>query len=204
MTITGLRDGAAYERLARRVQTGDLRAWAADIDGLRHEVTGKLLLPVDWSPMREVGLTTVPADGRTHEPALYMEDSAWPYEAKLDAYLEMARTHYAPSLEQRSERSLLTLLGVFQAALGAARAGARSCCGSGSTIPNGCPALFTREPPAHVRARERGCTTRSKCATTGRAACSAARPGRPSGSCIAARVRTTSRSGSIGLRRRKR
>ena len=50
-----------------------------------------------------------------------MEDSAWPHEAQLDTYLEKARTHYAPSLEQQTERSLLTLLGVFQAALGAPR-----------------------------------------------------------------------------------
>jgi hypothetical protein len=150
VTITGLRDGAAYERLARRVQTGDLRAWAADIDAMRHEVTGKLLLPVDWSPMREVGLTTVPADGRTHEPALYMEDSAWPYEAKLDAYLDAARTHYAPSLEQRSERSLLTLLGVFQAALGAARR-REVVLWQRVDYPDRLPALFTRELPAHVK-----------------------------------------------------
>jgi len=32
VTITGLRDGAAYERLATRVQHGDLRSWAADVD----------------------------------------------------------------------------------------------------------------------------------------------------------------------------
>ena len=97
------------------MQSGDLRAWASDVDGMRHEVKGKLLLPVDWSPMARLDLATVPTDGREHEAALYMEDSAWPYEAMLDTYLEKARTHYAPSLEQRSERSLLTLLGVFQA-----------------------------------------------------------------------------------------
>src|SRR5437764_1416047 len=66
VSITGLRDGAAYERLARRVQDGDLRAWAADVDGMRHEVKGKILLPVDWSPTRDIDLATVPADGREH------------------------------------------------------------------------------------------------------------------------------------------
>ena len=60
VTITALRDGAAYERLATRVQRGDLRSWAADLDLLRHEVEGKLLLPVDWSPMQDLDLTTVP------------------------------------------------------------------------------------------------------------------------------------------------
>ncbi len=121
VTITGLRDGAAYERLATRVQRGDLRKWAADVDRLRHEVAGKVLLPLDWSPLQHVDLATVPVDGPGKEPALFMEDSAWPYEAKLDDYLEAARTHYAPSLEQQTARSLLTLVGVFQAALGAPR-----------------------------------------------------------------------------------
>ena len=93
VTITALRDGAAYERLATRVQRGDLRSWAADLDLLRHEVAGKLLLPVDWSPMQDIDLTTVPSDGREHDPVLYMEDSAWPYEGALDRYLEKARTH---------------------------------------------------------------------------------------------------------------
>lgn len=150
VTITGLRDGQAYERLAARVQTGDLRAWAADADRVRHEVRGKLLLPVEWSPLREVDLDAVPVDGREHDPVLYMEDSAWPYEGKLDVYLEAARTHYAPSLEQRSDRSLLTLLAVFQAALGAPRR-REVVLWQRVDHPERLPALFTRELPAEVK-----------------------------------------------------
>jgi hypothetical protein len=149
-TITALRDGAAYERLAQRVQRGDLRAWAADVDRYRHEVEGKIVLPVDWSPLQDVDLASVPTDGRTHDSALFMEDSAWPYEAKLDEYLEKARTHYAPSLEQRTERSLLTLLGVFQAALGAGRR-REVILWQRVDVPERLPALFTRELPAHVK-----------------------------------------------------
>src|SRR5438477_5981935 len=59
-TITLLRDGNAYEQLARRVQDGDLRSWAADVDRYRHEVKGKLLLQVDWSPMRDLDFAAVP------------------------------------------------------------------------------------------------------------------------------------------------
>ena len=150
VTITALRDGAAYERLATRVQRGDLRSWAADLDLLRHEVSGKVLLPVDWSPMQDLDLTTVPTDGREHDPVLYMEDSAWPHEAALDRYLEKARTHYAPSLEQRTERSLLTLLGVFQAALGAPRR-REVVLWQRVDFPERLPALFTRELPARVK-----------------------------------------------------
>jgi hypothetical protein len=150
VTITALRDGGAYERLTQRVQRGNLRAWAADVDRFRHEVDGKILVPVEWSPMQDVDLASVPSDGRTHESALYMEDSAWPYEAKLDAYLEAARTHYAPSLEQRTERSLLTLLAVFQAALGAPRR-REVVLWQRVDFPERLPALFTRELPAHVK-----------------------------------------------------
>jgi hypothetical protein len=150
VTITALRDGAAYERLVTRVQRGDLRDWAADVDLLRHEVTGKLLVPVDWSPMQDLDLTTIAADGREHEPALYMEDSAWPYEGSLDRYLDKARTHYAPSLEQRTERSLLTLLGVFQAALGSPRR-REVVLWQRVDFPERLPGLFTHELPAHVK-----------------------------------------------------
>ncbi len=150
VTITGLRDGSAYESLARRVQTGDLRAWAADVDKLRHEVSGKLLLPVEWSPLRDLDFGAVPADGREHDAQLFMEDSAWPHEAMLDNYLEAARTHYAPSLEQRTERSLLTLLAVFQAALGAPRR-REVVLWQRVDFPERLPALFTRELPAHVK-----------------------------------------------------
>ena len=150
VTITGLRDGNAYDSLARRVQTGDLRAWAADVDKLRHEVAGKLLLPVEWSPMRDLDFSAIPTDGREHEAALFMEDSAWPHEAMLDNYLEAARTHYAPSLEERTERSLLTLLAVFQAALGAPRR-REVVLWQRVDFPERLPALFTRELPAHVK-----------------------------------------------------
>ena len=100
--------------------------------------------------MHDLDLASVPTDGREHDPVLYMEDSAWPYEAKLDAYLEAARTHYAPSLEQQTARSLLTLLGVFQAALGAPRR-REVVLWQRVDIPERLPALFTTELPAHVK-----------------------------------------------------
>ena len=132
------------------MQRGDLRSWASDLDLLRHEVQGKLLLPVDWSPMQDLDLTTVPTDGREHDPVLYMEDSAWPHESMLDTYLDKARTHYAPSLEERTARSLLTLLGVFQAALGAPRR-REVVLWQRVDFPDRLPALFTRELPVHVK-----------------------------------------------------
>ena len=58
--------GSAWERLARRVQSGDLQAWMRDVDELRHDVTGTLQMPLAWSPMQEVNLGTVPTDGSGH------------------------------------------------------------------------------------------------------------------------------------------
>ena len=52
VTVTALRDGAAWERLARRAESGDLAKWSRDVDGLRHEVEGKVLVPLPWSPLQ--------------------------------------------------------------------------------------------------------------------------------------------------------
>ena len=151
MTITALRDGAAYEQLATRVQRGDLREWAADVDGLRHEVAGKLLLPVDWSPMHDVDLASVPTDGREHEPvALHGRRARGRTRRSSTRTSRPARTHYAPSLEQQTARSLLTLLGVFQAALGAARR-REVVLWQRVDFPERLPGLFTMELPAHVK-----------------------------------------------------
>jgi hypothetical protein len=43
VTITAIKDGAAWERLARRVQQGDLQQWMRGLDELRHDVDAKLL-----------------------------------------------------------------------------------------------------------------------------------------------------------------
>ena len=78
--------------------------------------------------------------------------------ASSTTYLEAARTHYAPSLEQQTARSLLTLLGVFQAALGAPRR-REVVLWQRVDYPERLPGLFTtelpgaREGPGHVDAR---------------------------------------------------
>src|SRR3989441_2455246 len=84
VTITGITDGAAWERLAQRVQMGDLRPWMRELDSLRHDVTGKMLLPVEWSPLQEVDLASVPTDATTHQSSLFMEDTGWPHAALDD------------------------------------------------------------------------------------------------------------------------
>jgi hypothetical protein len=116
VTVTAVRDGAAWERLSMRVQQGDLADWLRGVDVLRHEVVAKLLMPLPWSPLHEVRFDQVPADGREHEMTLYMEDTMWPYEDKFEEYIVRCGQVYARSLEEPS--SMLTMHAAFQPALG--------------------------------------------------------------------------------------
>src|SRR5262249_61024520 len=95
VTVTGVRDGAAWERLARSVQDGPLRAWAHDVDQLRHGVTAKVLLPVPWSPALVEDLDAVPTQPAAHPLTIFMEDTAWPHAGRLDAHPGAPRSHHA-------------------------------------------------------------------------------------------------------------
>lgn len=118
VTITAVTDGAAWERLARRLQAGDLRDWVRDVDRLRHDVTGKILLPVYWSPLQAVDLATVLTDGREHEPSLFMEDTGWPY-SSLDDYIECwDEIYYRPMERAPRDRRILEIQACFQVAHG--------------------------------------------------------------------------------------
>ncbi len=123
VTVTGVRDGAAYERLARSVQDGPLRGWAHDVDQLRHGVTGKVLLPVPWSPPLVTELDEVPTTPGQHPLTIFMEDTAWPHDGMLDEYLAKAEAVYAPSLveSRKGGRAILELQAVFQTGFGTGR-----------------------------------------------------------------------------------
>ncbi|MHB8669026.1 MAG: hypothetical protein ACYDAD_00445 [Acidimicrobiales bacterium] len=117
VTITAFRDAAAWEELARRVQTGDLQGWMAELDQTRHEVMSKLLLPSPWSPMQEVDLGAgLPTE--EHEPSLYMEDTGWPYEGRLDDYVRGLGELYIP---MTASSPLIDVQACFQPAFGAGR-----------------------------------------------------------------------------------
>ena len=106
VTVTGLADGAAWERLAQRVHRGDLRQWVREVDGCRHDVQGRLLMPLDLSPL-DVVLADVPTDGRRHDTTLYMEDTMWPKRGKVDEYITAAREVYAKMLSAHTEGQVL-------------------------------------------------------------------------------------------------
>ncbi len=116
VTITALRDGAAWERLVERVHNGDLKQWARELDELRHGVVGKLMVPVSWSPMQELDLDAVPADGTEHELSIYMEDTGWPH-APIDDYVAFWETEYYGPMRAQAA-SLLDIQAVFRTAFG--------------------------------------------------------------------------------------
>ncbi len=118
VTITAVRDGAAWERLARSIQSGELQGWMRDLDVLRRDVTGKLLLPVYWSPIQEIDFATVPTDGREHELTLFMEDTGWPY-SSLDEYIRCWDVDYYRVMSKvPAEHALLDIQACFQVAHG--------------------------------------------------------------------------------------
>lgn len=127
VTWTALRDGAAWQQLAERVDGGDLHALAQELDALRHDVTSKLLQPLPWSPLREVDLAQVPASA-PQRPAdtqlsLFMEDTVHPREGLLETYVEKAGSHYAEEMRQNAAegRTLLRIEASFRPAFGSHR-----------------------------------------------------------------------------------
>lgn len=122
VTITALRDAAAWGQLAERVDRGDLRDVARALDALRHDVTAKLLVPLAWSPLQSVDLASVPCEALpVHELSMFMEDTVWPDEDQLETYVERSGAHYLAEMRRNAERgsTLLTILGGFRTAYGA-------------------------------------------------------------------------------------
>ncbi len=118
ITLTAITDGAAWERLARRIQSGDLQKWMGELDQLRRDVTGKILMPVYWSPLQEVDLNSVPSDGREHELSLFMEDTGWPY-SSLDDYIRCWDVDYHQVFRKYpKDRMMLDIQACFQIAHG--------------------------------------------------------------------------------------
>lgn len=116
VTMTGVRDGNAWHRTSHRMRYGDMREWANAADALRHEHHAKVLTPLPFSPpdsaLTNVDFATPPRNlGSGDEQALFMEDTAWPYRGKHEAYLDRAGTQYVDTLRDAEEsgRSMLRL-----------------------------------------------------------------------------------------------
>lgn len=121
LTITAVRDGAAWQELAERLHHGDLADWQTELDGLRHGVTSSVMIPVHWSPMQTVDFTSVPTTGVDHEPSIYMEDTGWPH-APLADYIGFWGTGYHAPMQARPPADrLLDIQLCMQPAYGAGR-----------------------------------------------------------------------------------
>lgn len=123
VTVTALRDAAAWEALARSVDGGALAKLSERLDGLRHDVTAKIMLPLPWSETQEVDLDRVPSEAGEHELTVFMEDTVWPREGLLERYVERAGAHYSEEMQghERDENAILHLLGGFRTAFGSHR-----------------------------------------------------------------------------------
>jgi hypothetical protein len=122
VTITALRDFGAWERLALRIQSGDLREWMAALDTSRYQLDAKLLAPLPWSPMQEVDFAGVPAEPKEpHGLELYLEDTVRSEEGRIEETIEAAGRLYAEEAGAARPGRMSHLVGAFQPFWGAGR-----------------------------------------------------------------------------------
>lgn len=152
VTITALRDGAAWDALSERVESGDLRPWIRELDGLRHDVRAKWLVPLPWSPLQDLDLASIPCDAREHEQSLFMEDTVWPYEGRLEDYVQAAGSHYAEEMRQRDREgaTLLRIEGSFRTRYGS-HLRREVVLWQRITAPKGLLGLLTHEVPSRFK-----------------------------------------------------
>ena len=147
VTVTGLRDGGAWERLARAFEGGGAPGgWARQVDAMRREHSSKILAPVGWSAMQEVDLSSVEASAE-HATTLYMEDTVSPFPGKLDEYIRAAGTLYArDTIGKRMAEgtSLLELRGAFRTIAGP-NSGREVVLWQRALRPEKIPTLLTQE-----------------------------------------------------------
>ena len=73
--ITALRDGAAWERLARRLRYGDLAEWHLQIDTLTYWSQSSLTVSTEWSPAADLDLDSLPVGPAEHDVRVFREDT---------------------------------------------------------------------------------------------------------------------------------
>jgi len=116
VTYTAVRSAEAWGALAERAADGDLRSAVDGLDRYRHASAATLLKPVSWSPLQELDLDTVPAEGDARKGTLFMEDTARPFREKLEDYLAQAGKLYARTLTEGAQTGtdMLEMVAAFQ------------------------------------------------------------------------------------------
>jgi len=153
VTWTAIRDGVAWAELVRRVDAGDLREHARALDALRHDVSAKVYVPLPWSPLQALDLAEVSTTAAEREPALFMEDTVWPHEGRLEDYVEASGSHYAREMREHDAqgRALLRVEASFRTAFGSHRR-REVVLWQRVVQPKGLLPLLTREvPDAYLR-----------------------------------------------------
>ena len=123
VTITGIRDIESWSELCAAVAEGAMAGLAQQLDRNRHDVFGKLLLPLPWARESMPSLEAVPTELVEHEPSVFMEDTVWPYVGQLEQYVKAAGDHYAKEMSERAQegRGILSIEGAYRTAFGAGR-----------------------------------------------------------------------------------
>jgi hypothetical protein len=75
VTVTALRDGAAWERLSRRLRYGDLADWCVGVDALTYSSHSTLLVSTEWSPLADLDLDAVPTQPVEQDVRVFREDT---------------------------------------------------------------------------------------------------------------------------------
>jgi hypothetical protein len=104
VSIAAVSDWTAWGRLVERLTaTPEGRGWYRDAAPLRRDVSGKLLLPVDWSPIAFAHRATADAPTAAGErPGLYLHDTGWPFAGRLDDYIAaLGRVFYPQTLRSK-------------------------------------------------------------------------------------------------------
>ncbi len=114
VTITALRDGAAYEKHAERIQSGDLAEPAERLDACRYDVTSRIMTELPFAPL-QVELADVPTTPNDATPAVYMEDTMYPIVGQLRPFEHALETIYFRELGTYSP---LTIEAGFRSAPG--------------------------------------------------------------------------------------
>lgn len=114
VTVTAVRDGAAWERLSAEVTEGRLAGWRREVDRCRHRVDSRVLVPLDCSP--PLALAEVTTDPVEAAPSIYMQDTMWPRRGMADRYEDALASTYLPMLARPGAQ--LTIEGAYRTAPG--------------------------------------------------------------------------------------
>jgi hypothetical protein len=152
VTYTLLRDGSAWGRLVDRVDSGDLKSLAVKLDEFRYDVEAKQLLPLPWSKVQQIEIEAVPTEPGEHELSVFMEDTVWPFEGKLEEYIRRSGEQYSTEYDKSFPETpkLLEIEAAYRTAYGSHQR-REIVLWQKVMNPKGLVGLLTREIPSEYK-----------------------------------------------------